>query len=35
MIYGDGTKLVGYSAQNVGHTVPVHETVDLSWFGIA
>lgn len=35
MVYGDGTKLIGYSAQGVGHTVPVHETVDLAWFGIA
>jgi len=30
-----GTQLVGYSAAGVGHTVPVHETVDLAWFGIA
>lgn len=35
MVYGDGTKLVGYSAQGVGHTVPIHESMDLSWFGIA
>lgn len=34
MVYGDGTKLLAYSAQGVGHTVPVHETVDLAWFGI-
>ncbi|KAK4210192.1 Alpha/Beta hydrolase protein [Rhypophila decipiens] len=34
MIYGDGTKLVGYSARGVGHTVPVHEEDDLRWFGI-
>ena len=38
-IYGDGTtttaKLVGYSAQGVGHTVPVHESMDLAFFGIA
>lgn len=34
IVYGDGTHLVGYSALNVGHTVPVHETVDLAWFGI-
>ncbi|PQE24878.1 PHB depolymerase family esterase protein [Rutstroemia sp. NJR-2017a WRK4] len=32
--FGDGTKLVAYSAAGVGHTVPVHETVDLTWFGI-
>lgn len=35
MVYGDGTKLIGYSAVNVGHTVPVHETVDLAWFCIS
>ncbi|KAI9055106.1 hypothetical protein LZ554_000071 [Drepanopeziza brunnea f. sp. 'monogermtubi'] len=34
MVYGDGTKLRGYSAEGVGHSVPVHETVDLAWFGI-
>jgi acetylxylan esterase len=34
MVYGDGTQLIGYSALNVGHTVPVHETADLAWFGI-
>lgn len=38
-IYGEGTattaQLVGYSAANVGHTVPVHETMDLAFFGIA
>ncbi|KAI1137588.1 carbohydrate esterase family 1 protein [Hypoxylon sp. FL0543] len=38
-IYGDGTattaQLVGYSAQGVGHTVPVHEPQDLAFFGIA
>ncbi|KAI3328082.1 putative Acetylxylan esterase A [Xylariaceae sp. AK1471] len=37
-IYGDGTattaQLVGYSAQGVGHTVPVHATMDLAFFGI-
>jgi len=33
--YGDGTKLIGYSGAGVGHTVPVHETADLAWFGIA
>jgi acetylxylan esterase len=35
MVYGDGTQLIGYSALNVGHTVPVHETVDLAWFCIS
>ena len=34
LVYGDGTKLVGYSAQGVGHTVPIHESVDLAWFGL-
>ncbi|KAK0636464.1 Alpha/Beta hydrolase protein [Bombardia bombarda] len=34
LVYGDGTKLVGYSARGVGHTVPVHEDADLKWFGI-
>jgi acetylxylan esterase len=34
MIYGDGKLLVGYSAQGVGHTVPVHDADDLKWFGI-
>ena len=30
--YGD--VVVAYSAAGVGHTVPVHETIDLVWFGI-
>lgn len=34
MVYGDGSKLVGYSAQGVGHTVPVHEPEVLQFFGI-
>ncbi|KAK3389810.1 feruloyl esterase B [Podospora didyma] len=34
LVYGDGTKLVGYSAKGVGHTVPAHEDADLKWFGI-
>ncbi|KIK63579.1 carbohydrate esterase family 1 protein [Collybiopsis luxurians FD-317 M1] len=29
-----GSEVVGYSAAGVGHTVPVHETIDLAWFGI-
>ncbi|KAL1607734.1 hypothetical protein SLS60_002670 [Paraconiothyrium brasiliense] len=37
-IYGEGdsntAQLVGYSAQGVGHTVPVHESNDLAFFGI-
>ncbi|KAI0476622.1 PHB depolymerase family esterase [Xylariaceae sp. FL0804] len=35
MIYGDGTKLVGYSAVGVGHTVPVHQDLDMAWFGLS
>jgi acetylxylan esterase len=34
MVYGDGTKLVGYSAQGVGHVVPQHEADDLKWWGL-
>ncbi|KAJ4320952.1 hypothetical protein N0V94_003128 [Neodidymelliopsis sp. IMI 364377] len=34
IVYGDGKKLVGYEAKGVGHTVPVHETDDLAWFGL-
>lgn len=34
MVYGDGTKFTAYSAVGVGHTVPVHEDVDLAFFGI-
>ncbi|KAK7961574.1 uncharacterized protein PG986_002399 [Apiospora aurea] len=34
IVYGDGTKLMGFMAQNVGHTVPVHKELDLMWFGI-
>ncbi|KAJ4348862.1 uncharacterized protein N0V89_010241 [Didymosphaeria variabile] len=32
MTYGDGTKLTGYSALGVGHTVPVHPAEALSFF---
>ncbi|CAK7218693.1 protein transport protein S31 [Sporothrix curviconia] len=35
MVFGDGTKFVAYSAEGVGHTVPVHPQEDLKWFGIA
>ncbi|KAM0813100.1 putative PHB depolymerase family esterase [Seiridium cardinale] len=31
-VYGDGTKLVGFSAQGVGQTVPVHPQLDVEWF---
>ena len=34
MVYGDGTLFTAYSAVGVGHTVPVHEDLDLKWFGI-
>ncbi|KAI0007290.1 carbohydrate esterase family 1 protein [Xylariaceae sp. FL0662B] len=34
IVYGDGTKLVGYSARGVGHTVPVHPELDMTWFGL-
>jgi len=38
-IYGEGTattaKLVGYSANGVGHSVPQQEAMDLAFFGIA
>ncbi|KAG8164546.1 hypothetical protein KVR01_006464 [Diaporthe batatas] len=34
MIYGDGSKMVGYSALGVGHVVPEHETSAMAWFGI-
>ncbi|KAF2622487.1 carbohydrate esterase family 1 protein [Macroventuria anomochaeta] len=34
IVYGDGSKLIGYEARGVGHTVPVHEEDDLVWFGI-
>ena len=34
MVYGDGERLVGYEAHGVGHPVPLHEMIDLEWFGI-
>ncbi|CZT41756.1 related to acetylxylan esterase (subclass of the carboxylic acid esterases) [Rhynchosporium secalis] len=34
MIYGDGSKLVGISAANVGHTPRVRPADDLAWFGL-
>ncbi|KAK1991813.1 PHB depolymerase family esterase [Colletotrichum falcatum] len=34
IIYGDGTQVMGISAQGVGHTVPVHVDEDLKWFGL-
>lgn len=35
-VYGDASNpvVIGYSAQGVGHTVPVHEAIDLDFFGI-
>jgi acetylxylan esterase len=34
MVFGDGTKMVAYSAEGVGHVVPTDEEVVLKWFGI-
>jgi acetylxylan esterase len=34
MIYGDGMKLLGYSAAGVGHMVPQHAQQVLEFFGI-
>ena len=34
LVYGDGTQLVGYSAEGVGHTVPVNSALDMEWFGL-
>lgn len=34
LVYGDGTKLIGYSAEGVGHTVPVNPELDMKWFGL-
>jgi acetylxylan esterase len=34
LVYGDGTKVVGYSAKGVGHTVPQHPKEVLEWFGL-
>lgn len=34
MVYGDGDRLVGYSAQGVGHIVPFHEVEVLKFFGL-
>jgi acetylxylan esterase len=34
LVYGDGSKLVGISAANVGHTVPVNSALDMAWFGL-
>jgi acetylxylan esterase len=33
-VYGDGTKLVGFSAQVVGHNDPIHESVKLAYYGL-
>lgn len=35
MVFGDGSKLVAYSAVGVKHSVPVHKSADLAFFGIA
>ncbi|UKZ94615.1 uncharacterized protein TrAFT101_009475 [Trichoderma asperellum] len=34
IVYGDGTRLVGYSAAGVGHFVPFHETDVLNFFDL-
>ncbi|KAK4220668.1 family 1 putative carbohydrate esterase [Podospora fimiseda] len=34
MVYGDGTKVLGYSVSGVGHVVPQQEASDLEWFGL-
>ncbi|KAK0617580.1 feruloyl esterase B [Immersiella caudata] len=34
MVHGDGTKVVGYSAQGVGHIVPFREKEVLQFFGL-
>jgi acetylxylan esterase len=34
MVYGDGSKVIGYSAQGVGHTVPQHPKQVVEWFGL-
>jgi acetylxylan esterase len=34
MVYGDGTRLVGYSAAGVGHIVPFREKEVLQFFGL-
>ncbi|OCL15194.1 carbohydrate esterase family 1 protein [Glonium stellatum] len=34
IVYGDGTKLVGYYAEGVGHMVPFHDEELLKFFGL-
>jgi len=34
MVYGDGSRVVGYSAEGVGHIVPFHEKEVLEFFGL-
>lgn len=34
MVYGDGSKVVGYFGQGVGHTAPVNEQNMLRFFGL-
>jgi len=33
-VFGDGTQLLGFSAQGIGHNVPLHETLELEFYGI-
>jgi acetylxylan esterase len=34
MIYGDGSQVLGFSGQGVGHVVPQHAKQVLEWWGI-
>lgn len=34
MVYGNGTKLLGYSARGVGHVVPQNEDEVLRFWGL-
>lgn len=34
IVYGDGTKLVGYMGAGVGHVAPTNEQVMLKFFGL-
>jgi len=34
VVYGDGSKLVGFFGQGVGHTAPVNEQLMLKFFGL-
>jgi len=34
VIYGDGSNLMGFFGQGVGHTAPVNEELTLQFFGL-